>query len=724
MSRLAALATRRPWRVLAVAIAFVLVAVVVGGPLTKNLSATGFEDPSAEFVHARDALQDATGASPAPGLIALVTPGGDVTSPAGRAQVEKVARTIAADPDVSSVVTAFNGGGADLVSTDGTSSYIATFFGPIPDDQAQDAAKRIEDELAGDDTVALGGAAVVGHQAGTIIGEDLAKAEMLAFPILFLLSLWVFRGVVAALLPSLMGAVVIFGGFLAIGLVNEATTLSVYALNLAIGLSLGLAIDYSLLIVSRYREEMSAGGPGREALERTLRTAGKSVLFSAVTVAAALAGLMVFPQRFLFSMGLAGVMVALIAAAVALVVLPAVLALLGTRVNALAPRAWRRRSEEAHKPVTSGFWYRLSGAVMRRPGPVAAVTAIALIIVALPALGISFTSVDASVLPTSASARQVSDALASDFRSDLSTPTYIAVTAPDTPQARAAVADYAGRVATLAAVDQVAPPEYVGQDTWRIDAYSSLESFSSAGQGVVRDIRATDAPFPALVGGLSASFVDQKDSIGAHLPYAILLIAFTTIVALFIMTGSVVLPVKAVLMNLLTLGALLGILVWIFQDGRLEGLLNYDSVGALDLTQPILLGAMAFGLSTDYAVFLLSRIKEAHDAGAGTSDAVALGLQRTGRIVTAAALLFAIAIGAFATSRITLIKELGVGTALAVLIDATIIRALLVPSLMALLGRWNWWAPSWLRRVHDRIGFSETGGETGGGAGASPARAG
>ncbi len=279
MSRLAALATSRPWRVIAVAIAFVLVALLVGGPLTKNLSATGFEDPAAEFVHARDTLQAATGASPAPGLIALVTPGVPVDSPAGRAKVAQVARTITADPDVNSAVTAFNGGGPDLVSADGRSTYIATFFGPIPDDQAQDAAKRLEDEFAKDSAVKLGGAAVVGHQAGTIIGEDLAKAEMLAFPILFLLSLWVFRGVVAALLPSVMGGVVILGGFLAIGLVNEATSLSIYALNLAIGLSLGLAIDYSLLIVSRYREELARHGPGEEALRATLRTSGRTVVF-------------------------------------------------------------------------------------------------------------------------------------------------------------------------------------------------------------------------------------------------------------------------------------------------------------------------------------------------------------------------------------------------------------------------------------------------------------
>lgn len=709
MSRLAALATHRPWRIILIAIAFMAVAVVVGGPLTANLTSAGFEDPDAEWVQARESLERASGANPGPGLIALIEPGTDVTSGAGRAEVERVAAVVADDPAVAQVVTAFNGGGEALVSNDGAASYVAAFFTPISDDAAEDAAERIGEALAGEPNVRLGGAAVVGKEVGTIIGEDLAKAEMLAFPLIFLLSLWVFRGVVAALLPSLMGALVIFGSFLSIGLFNEAMTLSVYALNLAIGLSLGLAIDYSLLIVSRYREEMALHGPGRTALRRTLQTAGRSVLFSAVTVAAALAGLMVFPQRFLFSMGIAGVMVAMVAAVVALVVLPAVLAVLGTRINALAPKAWRRHSEEAHKEVTSGFWYRLSRAVMRRPGIVAVATSLVLVVVALPAFGINFTSVDANVLPTSASARQVSDVIAADFPEDRSQPIYIAVDAPDSPESEAALTAYAAELGALPGVVAVTPPAVAGESTWRLDVFAAEEGLAPETQALVRDIRSAGSPYPVLVGGLSASFVDQKDSIAAHLPWAIALIASTTIIALFVMTGSVLLPIKAVLMNLLTLGATLGILVWVFQDGRLEGLLSYDSVGALDLTQPILLGAMAFGLSTDYAVFLLSRIKEAHDAGADTSDAVALGLQRTGRIVTAAALLFAIAIGAFATSRITLIKELGVGTALAVLIDATIIRALLVPSLMALLGKWNWWAPAPLRRLHDRIGFSESG---------------
>jgi uncharacterized membrane protein YdfJ with MMPL/SSD domain len=711
MSRLAALLSRRPWRVVIAAIVIFAVAVVVGGPLTSNLSATGFEDPSAEFVAARDQLEAATGSNPGPGVVALVEPGTDVRSGAGRAAVERAAATIAADPDVASVVTAYNGGGAALISTNGEASYVAAFFTPISDDEAQDAAVRIRDSLEDQPQVTVGGVAMVGEEAGTIIGEDLARAEMLAFPIIFLLSLWVFRGVIAALLPSVMGALVIFGSFLAIGLTNEVTGLSVYALNLAIGLSLGLAIDYSLLIVSRYREEMAKSGPGRDALTRTLQTAGKSVLFSAITVAAALAGLMVFPQRFLFSMGLAGVLVALIAAAVALLVLPAVLALLGRRINSLAPKAWKRHSEEADQEITSGFWYRLSNAVMRRPALIATLTTIALLIVAMPFLNISFTSVDAGVLPTSAAARQVSDAIADEFPQDRSQPVYVAVTAPDTPEAQAQLAAYARGIGQNPTADAVTPPVFVGEDTWRIDIYSDAPPLSSASQQLVDDIRAAPAPYPILVGGLTASFVDQKDSIGAHLPWAILVIAVVTIIALFIMTGSVLLPIKAVIMNLLTLASTLGILVWIFQDGRLEGLFSYDSVGALDLTQPILLGALAFGLSTDYAVFLLSRIKEAHDQGADTKDAVALGLQRTGRIVTAAALLFAVAIGAFATSRVLLIKELGVGTALAVLIDATIIRALLVPSLMALLGKWNWWAPGPLRRLHNRIGFSESGPE-------------
>jgi RND superfamily putative drug exporter len=711
MSRIAGLTARRPWGVIAAFIALVAVSAVLGGRLTGALSVAGFEDPGSEAIRSGDRLEAATGIAPGVSLVALVDlpEGVTATQPAGRARVQEVVDRIARDPAVprGGIHTPYGPGGKGLISTDGGTAEVAVSFTALSDDDAKDAAERIGDRLEGLSGVRLGGTAVANDQISTTIAEDIARAEMLAFPLILLLSLWIFRGVVAALLPAMMGAVVIAASTLGLGLLAQATTISIFAQNLVFGLSLGLAIDYSLLIVSRYREELGIHGPGREALRRTLATAGRSVLFSAVTVAAALAGLMVFPQRFLFSMGIGGVMVAGFAALAALVLLPAVLALLGTRINALAPKAWRRRSEASHRPVTSGGWYRLSRLVMRRPGPIAIVAAAALIVVSLPAFGIRFTGVDSRVLPPDASSRVVTESLERDFPHDTTAPIALVLDAPAGRASADRLAAYATRVGDLPGVASVAPPRVVGEDTWRIDVITDARPLSDAAQELVRDIRAVPAPAPVLVGGFSAYFVDEKASLAAHLPLAIGIIAVATMLALFLMTGSVVLPVKAVLMNLLTLGATIGLLVWVFQDGRLEGALSYGSTGGIDLTQPILLGALAFGLSTDYAVFLLSRIKEARDAGASNAEAVATGIQRTGRIVTAAALLFAVAVGAFATSDVVLIKQLGIGTALAVLIDATIIRAFLVPSLMALLGRWNWWAPGPLRRFHGRYGLRE-----------------
>lgn len=722
MRGLARLGTRRPWWVVIGAIVVLALGIVVGGPLTGSLSAGGFEDPNAEFVAAQERLAEATGANPDADVIALVDPGTAIDSAQGRAAVEKTAATISENDAVATVITPFNGGGTALVSNDGDKAYLVASFKPIDDQATSDAAVELQDAFAGDPTVKLGGAAVVQDQTSTIISEDLARAELFAFPILFLLSLWVFRGVVAALLPTLMGMLVIFATFLSLGLIAQATTISVFALNLAIGLSLGLAIDYSLLIVSRYREEIAQRGPGLEALTRTLQTAGRSVLFSAITVAAALAGLMIFPQNFLFSMGLSGVLVATLAAASALVVLPAVLALLGTRVNKGAPKRWKQQTAEADKLLEKGFWYRLSRAVMKRPGIVAAVTAAALILVALPAFRTSFGSVDASVLPSSASARQVADTLDEQFPQDRSTPIYAAVKTPGDVAGAPEVTAYAEELASLpGAAGLAGPPQAVGDETWRIDILPASAPLSSESKQLVDDMRAVPTDLDVEIGGLTASFVDQQDSLAAHLPWSILIIAVVTLVALFMMTGSVILPIKAVIMNLLTLGATLGLMVLIFQDGRFTTILNYDPNGVLDLTMPILLGAIVFGLSTDYAVFLLSRIKEAKDAGLPNEEAVAVGLQRTGRIVTAAALLFAVAIGAFVTGEIKLIKELGLGTALAVLIDATIIRAFLVPSLMGLLGDWNWWAPKPLRRFHDRFGWKEDATDEPGSPGHPPA---
>jgi RND superfamily putative drug exporter len=508
----------------------------------------------------------------------------------------------------------------------------------------------------------------------------------------------------AAILPPLMGGLSIVLTFLALRIASEFMSLSVFALNLVTGLGLGLAIDYSLFMVSRYREEAATSGFGADALRRTLQTAGRTILFSSLTVAAAVASLAIFPQRFLYSMGIAGAAVAVVAATLALVVLPAVLALLGPRVNALAPKRLQRAADRDARPAESGAWYRLSRFVMKRPGRIAFLSATLLIVLGLPFTGIKFTTVTASVLPQSASARQVDAALSRDFPPNRTAPLEVVVGAPaGSAETRA----LAARIRTLPGVSGIARPQAAGANLSLLAVAPVDAPLSEPTKQLVRDVRAIQAPVHLGVAGQTAAYLDLEHSLGAHLPIVLAVIVASTLIILFLFTGSVVLPVKAVLMNVLNLSAVLGLLVLIFQDGHLEGLLSFTSQGALDATQPIFLAAVAFGLATDYGVFLLSRIKEARDGGASDSEAVAIGLERSGRIITAAALLFAVAIGAFATSKLVFIKELGVGTALAVLIDASIIRALLVPSLMELLGRWNWWAPRPLRRLHDRIGLRE-----------------
>lgn len=441
-------------------------------------------------------------------------------------------------------------------------------------------------------------------------------------------------------------------------------------------------------------------------MRRTLATAGRTIVFSSLTVAAALASLLIFPQRFLYSMGLGGVVVTLIALATALLALPALLALLGPRVNALAPRRWQRGIQRTAEQERSGFWYRLAGAVTRRPLPVALVSAAALILVGLPFLGIRFTGFSASDLPTNLKVRQVDDALRTQFPPNRTSPIDLAVRAG--PEQAGPLRVYAQTLSRLPGAAAVSTPRPLAASVWAIDVAPRFPALDPRSLALVREIRSRGAPFPIAATGTSAGFVDQQRSLDARLPYGMAMLAVLTLVILFLLTGSVILPIKSLLMNTLTLSAAFGLLVLIFQDGRLQGLLGYASQGALESTQPILLFALVFGLSTDYAVFLLSRIKEARDSGLVDHDAIAVGLERTGRIVTAAALLFCVAIGAFATSKVIFIKEVGVGTALAVIIDATIVRALLVPSLMALLGRRNWWAPAPLRRLHNRLGLGES----------------
>ncbi|HEY6729416.1 MAG TPA: MMPL family transporter [Solirubrobacterales bacterium] len=701
---LARLADGKAKRVALLALVFFLLAGAIGGSVADRLDPYGAEDPATETVQAMDRLEEAGLRIPA--VIAVVEDA-PVARPATRARVEALEQQVRERPDVASVTGYYDTGSKAFVANDGQSTYFAVALKATEDKPWQEAGAEIADELSAKPGILVGGAAVAQEQVNHQVEEDLKKAELLAFPLLFLLSLLFFRSLVASVLPLMIGGLAIVGTFLILRIASEIGSISIFALNLTTALGLGLAIDYSLFIVSRYREEIAKSGPGLEAMKRVLATAGRTVFFSSLTVAAALASLLVFPQRFLYSMGLGGALVALFAALISLTVLPAVLTLLGNRVNAGAPNFLQRRAEADARPDEHGFWYRLSRFVMRRPLPIATLSALFLIILGLPFLQIKFNTVDPEVLPESASARQTYDTVSTQFPPYRETPIWIDVEGGG-PKA---TAQLASQVESLDGVAEVAPPQRLEEGVVALQVTSTDPFVSEASQTTVKEIRDLRAPpgTTVLVGGATADFIDFQSSLTEHMPIALAIVIVATLVILFLMTGSVILPIKSLIMNFLNLSAVFGLLVVIFQDGRLEGILDYSSPGAIEQTMPILLFAVAFGLSTDYAVFLLSRIKEARDNGASESESVAIGLERTGRIVTAAALLFAVAMGAFATSQIIFIKENGVGTALAVLIDATIIRALLVPSLMELLGKWNWWAPAPLRRLHERWGISEGG---------------
>jgi RND superfamily putative drug exporter len=692
-------------RVLLVAVLGAAIAGAFGFGVVKHMSPYGASDPATQSVQAENRFEAAAGRKIDPGIVAVVS-AGDVRRSGVERRVEQVAGQLRAEPDVASALSFYETHDPAMVSRDRRATYVVAYFKRRSDKQLEDAAKRIEKRFAGQRDVRLGGEQIASVQANTQVGHDLARAELFAFPFIFVLSLLFFRSLVAALVPPLLGGVAIVATFFVLRIVSSFVDLSVFSLNFVTGMGLGLAIDYSLFMLSRYREEAMTSGFGVETLRRTLQTAGRTILFSSLTVAAAVASLAIFPQRFLYSMGIAGAIVALVAAMLALVVLPALLTVLGPRVNALAPTWLQRAGDRDARPAESGAWYRLSRLVMRRPGRVAVLCAAFLIALGIPFTGIKFTSVTASVLPHSASARQVDDTLARRFPPNRTSPVEVVVGAPyGSPQVKALSA----RVGRLPDVSAVASAQPAGPNYSMLAVAPVQRPLSEPTKRLVRDIRTIHAPVYIGVAGQTAAFLDLQHSLGAHLPAVLAVIVAATLIVLFLFTGSVVLPFKAVVMNALSLSAVLGTLVLIFQDGRLEGLLSYTGQGALDATQPIFLAAVAFGLATDYGVFLLSRIKEARDSGVSDSEAVAVGLERTGRIVTAAAVLFAVAIGAFATSKLVFIKELGLGAALAVLIDASIIRALLVPSLMELLGSWNWWAPRPLQRLHDRIGLRDSG---------------
>jgi uncharacterized membrane protein YdfJ with MMPL/SSD domain len=689
MIRIAAAVLRHPTRIVTAGALLAIVAAILGGPVQGLLSPGGFTDSGSQSQVALRRIAAATGVRPDQSVIAMVSPASPALSAAGATEVAAVRRRLAADPAVATVT------GAPPVSGDGARAYVFAALRPMSDRDARDVAERLEASFAGDPRVTLGGWVIANQQVQAQVTDDLHRAELVAAVVLTPLLMIVFRSAVAALVPLMVGVLTILTTFLVLRVVNTATDLSIFALNLVTGLGLGLAIDYSLIMVSRYREEARTHGHGADAVRLTMATAGRTVVFSALTVAAALASLLVFPQQFLSSMGIGGVIVTLTAATVAITLVPAVLLLLGPRIDMLPLRRDRTTSAER-----SG-WYRLSHAVMRRPAAVAAATTAILLLGGLPFLGVRFTSIDASDLPQSASARLVDDAARADLPPGVTTPITVAVSAR--AAAAAAVGALGATIARLPNVVLTTPPRYAGDGTWTLDAISERPPLDRASLDLVAAIDSLPAPGAVRTAGQTAQFADLRASLGAHLPVCILIVAAVSMVVLFALTGSVVLPAIAVVMNALSLSAAFGLLVLIFQDGRLTGPLGYTSQGALESTQPVLLFAMAFGLSTDYGVFLLARIKEGRDRGLATREAIAEGLERMGRLVTAAAALFCVAIGVFATSSIVFIKELGVGTALAVIVDATIVRALLVPSLMAIAGDRGWWAPRPLRALRLRL---------------------
>ncbi len=722
LRRLARFTVRRRRWVLAGSALFAVLAVVFGGSVVSALKSGGFTDRGSQSIRAEE-LQNRIFHTSDPNIVLLVTARqGTVDDDAVKAQGIELTRQLSGQPGVSTAYSYWTLGSPPPLRSEDSRQALVLAIIRGADDQVHERAAAIVDRMSGTRgpvTVAVGGQGEVFREVGTQVEKDLRKAESITFPVVLLLLVLVFGSVVAAGLPLGIGALSVVGTLLILKIIASLTDVSIYALNLTTAMGIGLGIDYALFIVSRFREEMGNGRGTEDAVVRSVERAGRTVLFSALTVAVSLAALLVFPLYFLRSFAYAGIAVVALAALAAVIFLPAVLASLGPRVDKFV--LWRHKP----KPVGEGFWHRLATFVMRRPIPVATVVIAILLILGAPFLGVKFGQPDDRVLPASAPARQVQDDIRTSFEDRESTP--LAVVAPDTGPAQssddARFAIALSRVPGVARVDGatgsyvdgrlvlLADPATSGRfvapnATW-YSVIPSVEPVSPAGEQLVHDIRAAPAPFHVLVGGMSAELVDSKQAIFSRLPLALGIIAVVTFIVLFLMTGSVVLPLKALALNVLSLSATFGAMVFIFQDGHFSNVLNFTPTGTLDTSNPILMFCIAFGLSMDYEVFLLSRIKEEHDRTGDNVTSVAIGLERTGRIVTAAAALLAMVFIAFSTSQISFIKMFGIGLALAVIMDATLIRGLLVPAFMRLMGGANWWAPKLLRRLHDRLGFRE-----------------
>jgi RND superfamily putative drug exporter len=731
LERLGHFLVRRRWFVLAGTLIVIMVSGAIGGNVADHLKAGGFDSPDVESQRASDLLGKVFKQSPPNFLLLVTAKTGTVDAGPAHAGGVAVTNSLLGEKDVSQILSAFAlPPGTPLESRDHKKAIVVAQIAGS-ETHKTDVAERLSKKYTLDTAVVsvrVGGFEAVFKEVSDTIEHDLSRAESIAIPITLVLLIVFFGSVVAASLPLGVGILSILGTFLVLRLISSVTNVSVFALSMVTAMGLGLAIDYSLFIVSRFREEMHKGADTETALVTTMRTAGRTIIFSGITVAVSLSALLVFPLYFFKSFGYAGIGVVLTAVLGAVLFLPALLAVLGPRVDKWA--LWRRHPKE----VGEGYWHRLAVFVMHRPIPIAVVVTIILLVLGIPFLHANLGLPDERVLPPSAKTRQVHDAIRRDFSSEEVQSIRIVAPQIGNPIARRAdVARYAAAVSTIPGVDHVdtltgeyahgkptKPPSpisarFASADSVWFQVVPAVDPFSKDAESIVHSIRDADpivggrAPFHVQVGGSSAQLVDAKHSLFSRLPIAIAIIAIATFVLLFLMFGSLLVPAKALVLNFLSLTATFGAMVWIFQEGHLSGFLNFTSTGTLDISSPILMFCIAFGLSMDYEVFLLSRIKEEYDHTGNNAQSVAIGLERTGPIITAAAVLISVVFLSFGTSSVRFIKLFGIGMALAVLMDAFVIRGTLVPAFMRLAGRANWWLPSFLKPLYARVHINEMG---------------
>ena len=673
----------------------ILVAGAVGTLIFSRLDSGGYSDPNSDSYKVYEYLRDDLKVED-PAVVVVIDAGDrDVTEPAVAQQALALEKMMAEEKGVTRTLS-FWGAGADanLKSADGKAAYVLIYgkgeaFSPESADLGKLFQEKYDGEFSGLRLYA-GGVAVVGHAITKKISDDLKIAEAISIPLTFILLAFVFGALAASAMPLIVGVSAIVGAFFILYLISLFTAVSVYSLNLTTGMGLGLGIDYALLMVNRFREELNKGKSVDESVITTMATAGKTVFYSGLTVLVTMISLTFFPLPFLKSFGYAGVSVVALAVVGAIFGLPPILALMGKRINKGPVR------KSAMKPTDDGRWADTARFVMRRPVPVVLLSLIALGIMAAPLQNISFSQGDSRMLPASNPAAIATALQTERFPGQTGTP--IEIITFDGANKVDALNEYTNRISQVPGIVGVFPPQVIGEDV-RIVAYQSMLPRTPESQKLIQDLRDVKAPAGTLIGGVAADYTDSQDGISRTLPWAFGWIAISVLLLVFIFTGSIILPIKAVLLNVLSLAATMGVLTWVFINGHLQWLVgSFTVTGSLDTSIVILIAVVVFGLSMDYELFLLSRIREEHLAGKSNVDAVALGLQRSARIITAAAVLLAVVFAAFVTSGVTSIKTMGFGVALAVLLDATLIRGLLVPALMRLFGENNWWAPKALQR--------------------------